>query len=510
MWRLLHAIPPMQAPIENLDFTLSALYNIMNDYIFRAVMPMANYISPLSNDSLSNLCKELGKNNSINPADFERYSVKRGLRNQDGTGVMAGLTRICNVQGYYVSDGERVPVPGRLIYRGIDLLDLVHGCEAEDRFGYEEVAWLLLFGTLPTQAQLTAFTQALAQCRELPEDFIEDMIMKAPSPDIMNKLARCVLALYSYDEQPDDTSIENVLRQSIQLVAQLPTIMSYAYQVKRRHYYHKSMYIHPIRKEHTTAQFILNSIRSDRKFTDEEAKLLDLCLMLHAEHGGGNNSTFSTRVLTSSGTDTYSAIAAGIGSLKGPRHGGANIKVTQMLDCMEQEISDLTDEGQVADFLKRIIHKQAGDHSGLIYGMGHAVYTLSDPRAVLLKEQARKFASGTEFEEKFRSIELVERLTPEIFAREKGNKKRVCANVDLYSGLVYRMLGIPVDLFTPLFAVARMAGWAAHRMEELISGGRIIRPAYKSVSLPGAYTPITQRTEAQPHSSIYVPTEERI
>lgn len=320
------------------------------------------------------------------------------------------------------------------------------------------------------------------------------MIMKAPSPDIMNKLARCVLALYSYDEQPDDISIENVLRQSIQLVAQLPTIMSYAYQVKRRHYYHKSMYIHPIRKEHTTAQFILNSIRSDRKFTDEEAKLLDLCLMLHAEHGGGNNSTFSTRVLTSSGTDTYSAIAAGIGSLKGPRHGGANIKVTQMLDCMEQEISDLTDEGQVADFLKRIIHKQAGDHSGLIYGMGHAVYTLSDPRAVLLKEQARKFASGTEFEEKFRSIELVERLTPEIFAREKGNKKRVCANVDLYSGLVYRMLGIPVDLFTPLFAVARMAGWAAHRMEELISGGRIIRPAYKSVSLPGAYTPITQRT----------------
>lgn len=389
-------------------------------------MPMANYISPLSNDSLSNLCKELGKNNSINPADFERYSVKRGLRNQDGTGVMAGLTRICNVQGYYVSDGERVPVPGRLIYRGIDLLDLVHGCEAEDRFGYEEVAWLLLFGTLPTQAQLTAFTQTLAQCRELPEDFIEDMIMKAPSPDIMNKLARCVLALYSYDEQPDDISIENVLRQSIQLVAQLPTIMSYAYQVKRRHYYHKSMYIHPIRKEHTTAQFILNSIRSDRKFTDEEAKLLDLCLMLHAEHGGGNNSTFSTRVLTSSGTDTYSAIAAGIGSLKGPRHGGANIKVTQMLDCMEQEISDLTDEGQVADFLKRIIHKQAGDHSGLIYGMGHAVYTLSDPRAVLLKEQARKFASGTEFEEKFRSIELVERLTPEIFAREKGTKS-VCA-----------------------------------------------------------------------------------
>lgn len=473
-------------------------------------MPMANYISPLSNDSLSNLCKELGKNNSINPADFERYSVKRGLRNQDGTGVMAGLTRICNVQGYYVSDGERVPVPGRLIYRGIDLLDLVHGCEAEDRFGYEEVAWLLLFGTLPTQAQLTAFTQTLAQCRELPEDFIEDMIMKAPSPDIMNKLARCVLALYSYDEQPDDISIENVLRQSIQLVAQLPTIMSYAYQVKRRHYYHKSMYIHPIRKEHTTAQFILNSIRSDRKFTDEEAKLLDLCLMLHAEHGGGNNSTFSTRVLTSSGTDTYSAIAAGIGSLKGPRHGGANIKVTQMLDCMEQEISDLTDEGQVADFLKRIIHKQAGDLSGLIYGMGHAVYTLSDPRAVLLKEQARKFASGTEFEEKFRSIELVERLTPEIFAREKGNKKRVCANVDLYSGLVYRMLGIPVDLFTPLFAVARMAGWAAHRMEELISGGRIIRPAYKSVSLPGVYTPITQRTEAQPHSSVYVPTEERI
>jgi citrate synthase len=471
---------------------------------------MATYISPISNDSLSKLCKELDKHNKININDFERFNVKRGLRNADGTGVMAGLTRICSVEGYYVNDGERVPKEGRLIYRGIDINEIVNGCREENRFGFEEVAWLLLFGSMPTRTQLDHFCKVLAQCRELPEDFIEDMIMKAPSPNIMNKLARSVMALYSYDENPDDISIENVLRQSIQLVAQIPTIMAYAYQVKRRHYYHKSMYIHPIKMEHCTAESVLNSIRSDRIFTLEEAKLLDLCLILHAEHGGGNNSSFATRVLTSSGTDTYSAIAAGIGSLKGPRHGGANLKVTQMFRMMQEEVSDITDEGKVADYLKKIINKKAGDGSGLIYGMGHAVYTISDPRAVILKEYARDFAVQAGFGDEFKLIELVEKLTPQIFAKEKGEKKKICANVDLYSGLIYKALRIPEDLFTPLFTVARVSGWCAHRIEELTTGGRIIRPAYKSVTLPHVYVPIDERTEDSGfENDTYVPSEER-
>ncbi len=471
---------------------------------------MSTYISPISNDSLTKLCKEFGKHNIINPIDFERFNVKRGLRNADGTGVMAGLTRICSVEGYYVDDGERVPREGHLIFRGIDINEIVDGCREENRFGYEEVAWLLLFGSMPTKSQLDHFCMVLAECRELPEDFIEDMIMKAPSPDIMNKLARSVLALYSYDENPDDISIENVLRQSIQLVAQIPTIMAYAYQVKRRHYYHKSMYIHPINKEHCTAESVLNSIRSDRVFTLEEARLLDLCLMIHAEHGGGNNSSFATRVLSSSATDTYSAIAAGIGSLKGPRHGGANLKVVQMLKAMQAEVSDITDEGQVADYLKKIINKQAGDGSGLVYGMGHAVYTLSDPRALILKESARDFAYKAGYGDEFKLIELVEELTPMIFAEEKGNTKKICANVDLYSGLIYKILKIPEDLFTPLFTVARVSGWCAHRIEELTTGGRIIRPAYKSVTLPHKYIPINDRTdESSFENDVYIPSEER-
>ena len=472
---------------------------------------MSTYISPISNDDLTSLCNELGKNNAINVSDFERYNVKRGLRNADGTGVMAGLTRICSVEGYYISDGERVPKEGKLIYRGIDMLDIVKGCQSENRFGFEEVAWLLLFGSMPNKKQLDDFTALLAQCRELPEDFIEDMIMKAPSPDIMNKLARSVMALYSYDKNPDDTSLENVLRQSIQLLAQLPTIMTYAYQVKRRHYYHKSMYLHPIKLQHCTAETVLNSIRSDRQFTLDEARLLDLCLILHAEHGGGNNSTFATRVLTSSGTDTYSAIAAGIGSLKGPRHGGANIKVAEMIEFMKNEISDITDEDQVTDYLVKLLNKQAGDRSGLIYGMGHAVYMLSDPRAEVLKENAGKFAREQGYESDFNLLALVERLTSQAFYTAKGDKKRICANVDLYSGLVYKMLKIPEDLFTPLFTIARVSGWAAHRIEELLTGGRIIRPAYKSVSLPREYVPLAERTVDIPdYTGEYIPKEERV
>ena len=470
---------------------------------------MENYISPIDTDALSSLCEELLKNNRISPEAYTRFDVKRGLRNADGTGVMAGLTRICSVEGYYIDDGERVPKEGRLIYRGIDMNEIVDNCIAENRFGFEEVAWLLLFGDLPTQKQLDRFCELLSECRELPDEFIEDMIMKAPSPDIMNKVARSVLALYSFDQNPDDTSVENVLRQSIQLIAQIPSIMAYAYQVKRRVYDHKSMFIHQNKKSLKTAESILHSIRADRKFTDEEAKLLDLCMIIHAEHGGGNNSTFATRCITSSGTDTYSAIAAGIGSLKGPKHGGANIKVHKMVEDMKAYVSDPTNEGQVADYLAKVIQKKAGDGSGLIYGMGHAVYTLSDPRAVILKRSAREYSKKCVFEADFRTLELIEELTPELFAKYKGEKKKICANVDLYSGLIYDMLKIPQELFTPLFMSSRIAGWSAHRIEELTGGGRIMRPAYKSVSLPRRFVPMAERVDNHVVQTEYIPTEER-
>lgn len=454
---------------------------------------MNTIISPVSDDVIKQLCGQIGKYNEIDPANFERFDVKRGLRNADGTGVMAGVTRVCSVEGYYVDDGERVPREGRLMFRGINMSDIINGCINDDRFGFEEVAWLLLFGSLPEKEHLDLFCDVLAQCRQLPEDFIEDMIMKAPSPNIMNKLARSVLSLYSYDNNPDDTSVENVLRQSVQLIAQMPIIMSYAYQVKRRHYYHKSMYIHQPKPELNTAESVLRAIRSDKEFTREEAKLLDICLMVHAEHGGGNNSTFANRVLTSSGTDTYSAIAAGIGALKGPRHGGANIKVSEMIEYIKQGVPNILDEGAVADFLGKIIRREAGDGSGLIYGMGHAVYTISDPRAVILKKKAAEFSKNTEFEDEFRLIESVERLTPEVFTSYKGGSKVMCANVDLYSGLIYKMLRIPEDLYTPIFTIARVAGWSAHRIEELLTGNRIIRPAYKNVNPRKEYIPISER-----------------
>lgn len=472
---------------------------------------MSSYISPISMNALSSLCKELNKNNLINPNDFERFQVKRGLRNSDGTGVMAGLTRVCSVEGYYILDGERLPKDGKLIYRGVDVNDIIEGCQKDDRFGFEETIWLLLFGTLPTEQQLLALCEVMAECRELPDEFIEDMIMKAPSADIMNKLARSVLALYSYDEDPDNTSTENVLRQSLQLISQMPSIMVYAYQVKRRAFYHQSMFIHPVNKHQSIAEFILSSMRPDRGFTHEEAMLLDLCLILHAEHGGGNNSTFATRVLTSSGTDTYSAIAAGLGSLKGPRHGGANIKVANMMKDIMENVEDTSNEAQIAEYLTKIIRKEAGDGSGLIYGMGHAVYTLSDPRAILLKERARKLATGSEYEKEFVALENVEKLTPEIMKQIKGENKIVSANVDMYSGLVYKMLGIPDDLFTPMFATARVAGWCAHRLEEINTCGRIIRPAYKSVSLPQKYVDLIDRLEfADCGPEVYRPIEERI
>ncbi len=468
-------------------------------------------MSALPHDIMTKLCENLKKSDQIPISFYDRYNVKRGLRNSDGTGVMAGLTKVCSVEGYYIEDGEKLPREGRLTYRGVDVRKIVSGCQAENRFGYEECIWLLLFGALPAAKNLDVFCDLLSQSRELPRNFIEDIIMRSPSADVMNQLGRCVLALYSYDESADDTSPENVLWQSIRLIAQMPLMMSYIYQVKKRNFYRRSMYIHPVEPEQRTAEVILNSIRHDKQFTDREAKLLDLCLMIHADHGGGNNSAFATRVLTSSGTDTYSAIAAGIGALKGPKHGGANLKVIQMLEYMKNDIRDYDDDEEIANFLKQVVRKEAGDRSGLIYGMGHAVYTLSDPRAVILKKEAGDFCVGTGFEDDFKLLCAVERLTPGVFASEKGSAKKICANVDLYSGLIYRMLRIPVDLYTPLFTVARTAGWCAHRIEELLTSGRIIRPAYKSLALPQDYIPLENRTETTETygERAYIPQDER-
>ncbi len=445
-----------------------------------------------SRTTLEDLCAELQKNTSID-ASRNKTEIKRGLRNADGSGVMAGLTKICNVHGYVMNEGEKAPVPGRLIYRGIDINDLVEGCQAENRFGFEETVWLLMFGKLPTKEQLQGFQDLLSSYRDLPEYFAEDTILKAPSPNIMNKMARAVMTLYSYDDNPDDTSMENTLQQSIQLIASVPTIMTYAYQVKRRYYDNDIMVFHPFKDGLSTSESILYSLRDDSQYTQEEAKLLDLCLMLHAEHGGGNNSTFTTRVLSSSGTDIYSAIGAAIGSLKGPRHGGANAKVTEMQNVVKQNVKDWEDEDEVRAFLCKIARGEAGDGSGLIYGMGHAVYTMSDPRAVLLKKTAYPLAEKQGFGPEFRLLELIEKLAPDVLAQERGIDKALCANVDMYSGLVYRALRIPPELFTPIFAVARMPGWCAHRMEELYTCRRIIRPAYKSVMPDQPYTPLSER-----------------
>lgn len=445
---------------------------------------------------ISTLCSNLHPYNHIRAELFHRYGVKRGLRNADGTGVLAGITRLSNVHGYLLNEGEREPIQGRLTYRGIDLYDLLYGFESENRFGFGETAFLLLSGKLPTAQQLHDFRHAIGEARELPDNFTEDMIMRAPSRDIMNKLAGATLALYSYDPNPDDTSPENIMRQSMSLISKFPVIISHAYQAKRRYFDGDSMFLHNPDPERSTAENILHLIRPDGNYTDEEAKLLDRCLIIHAEHGGGNNSAFATRVASSSGTDTYSAIAAAVGALKGPRHGGANLKVCQMFDDIKEHVSDWTDEDEVYSYLLKILRKEANDHSGLIYGMGHAVYTLSDPRAVALKSSARPIAEKTGHLDEFALIETVERLTPRAFAEVRGDDVKVmCANVDMYSGFVYQMLGIPREMFTPLFATARIAGWLAHRMEEVATGGKIIRPAYKPISKDTKYIPIAQRTD---------------
>ena len=446
-----------------------------------------------SMDFIKSLCGEFEKHNRIDPAYYEKWDVKRGLRNADGTGVLAGITQIGNVLGYYVQDGERFPMEGRLIYRGIDLGDLVDGFMSENRFGFEETAYLLLFGALPTREQLKLFQRALSIHQPLPPMFTEDMILRAPSADVMNKLARSVLSLYSYDDAPEDRSLESELGKAIALIARLPTIAAHAYAAKRHYYDDESLYLHRPQEGLGVAENFLYSVRHDNQFTQEEARLLDLCLVLHAEHGGGNNSAFACRVLSSSGTDIYSAIAAAVGSLKGPRHGGANKKVMEMFAHIEENVKDWKDDDEVRAYLGRILSKEVGDRSGLIYGMGHAIYTLSDPRAVLLKRFARSLAEKKGMLDEFQLFESVERLAPEALSAA-GQRKVVCANVDLYSGLVYKMMGIPQELYTPLFAVARMVGWCAHRIEEVYQpGNRIIRPAYKAVAPLRPFVPLDQR-----------------
>ncbi len=455
---------------------------------------MASEVATLDKATMEELCAEYLKNNYIDPETSERLGVKRGLRNPDGTGVLAGLTNVCDVVGYKKDqDGKIIPIPGKLIYRGVNINEIVAEAYNSDRFVFEEVIWLLLFGSLPTQDQLNNFRELLAQHRDLPDGFAEDMIMKAPSPNIMNKMARSVLALYSYDEKAEDLSLENILNQSINLIASLPTIMVDAYQVKRRVYDKQSMFFHMPIPGQSTAEHILATYRPDQRFTHAEAKLLDTCLLLHADHGGGNCSTFATRVLSSSGTDTYSALAAGIGALKGPKHGGANLQVMRQLDNILHHVENPEDDDEVREYLRHILRKQAGDGSGLIYGMGHAVYTISDPREVILKERARPLAYEKGYNEEFDMLCSIERLAPEIFAEEKGGSKPVCANVDLFSGLIYKMLGLSEDLYTPLFAIARMPGWCAHRVEEVVFANRIIRPAYKYLGVRQKYKTIEER-----------------
>lgn len=443
---------------------------------------------------LSSLTKEYQALNHINPELYISSGVKRGLRNSDGTGVMAGLTQIGSVQGYYVEDGERIPAPGRLIYRGINVEDLIRGFVSENRFGFEETAFLLLLGRLPNQAELEQFTRLLSDMRSLPNMFTEDMILKAPSNNVMNKVARSVLALYSYDDKAEVMTLENELRQAISLIARAPMIVAHAYAAKRCYFDGESLYLHRAQDGLSTAENFLYAVRQDNHFTDAEAKLLDLCLVLHAEHGGGNNSAFTCRVISSSHTDFYSCIAAAVGSLKGARHGGANIRAKQMLDVIRANVKDWKDDQEIEHVLARILRRELGDGSGLIYGMGHAIYTMSDPRAVILRQFARRLASEKGMADGLDLVESVERLAPNVFHRETGNSKMICANVDLYSGFVYEMLNIPEELYTPLFATARMVGWCAHHLEEVYSpGNKIIRPAYKAVAPKRPFVPLTLR-----------------
>lgn len=448
----------------------------------------------LGKQSLERCLREARGANRIPPEAFENFRVKRGLRERDGTGVMAGVTNIGNAHGYMVYEGERVADEGKLEYRGLDMTALIDGVSAENRFGFEECVYLLLFGKLPTASELEEFNRLLADKRHLPDRFTEDILMRAPSRSIMNKMAMGVLALYAYDENPDDTDLENTVRQSVEIIARLPLIAAHAYAVYRNHFHRKSLTLHTPKDHLGTAENFLRVLRPNKSFTDEEAKLLDLCMIIQAEHGGGNNSTFTCRTISSSGTDSYSAVAAAIGSLKGPLHGGANIKVQRMFDDIKENVRDILDEEEVVAYLNRILDKEVGDRSGLIYGMGHAIYTKSDPRAVVLKKYAESLAIRKGYGEDFQLLQTIERVTPDLFNAKKGLNKAMCANVDLYSGLVYRMLDIPVEMYTPLFAIARVSGWCAHRIEELQTAKKIIRPAYKCIATPKIYVPLEKRS----------------
>ncbi|MBC2579200.1 citrate/2-methylcitrate synthase [Clostridium sp. DJ247] len=443
-------------------------------------------------DELLNIAE---KNNYIQQDYYTKYNVKRGLRNENGAGVLVGLTQVGEVHGYIVDEGEKIPSEGRLNYRGINIKDITNGFLSENRFGFEEVIFLLLFGKLPNKEQIQDFNKLLGSMRSLPFGFTEDMILKAPSKDIMNKLQRSILVSYSYDNNPDDLSVENVLRQSIELIARFPAFIAYGYQAKIRYYDGKSLFLHSPDPLLSTAENILHMIRSDNQYTHTEAQVLDLCMVLHAEHGGGNNSAFATHVVSSTGTDTYSAIATAVGSLKGPKHGGANIKVMQMMDYIKDNISDWNDEAEIEAILRKILQKEAFDNTGLIYGIGHAVYTISDPRAEILREKAKELAIEKNRLDEYKLYRNIEQISIKLFANHEKNPRPISANVDFYSGFVYDMLNIPREMYTPLFAAARVTGWCAHRIEQLVSEPRIIRPAYKSVSKKEEYEPLDTRTD---------------
>ena len=438
----------------------------------------------------ADLCQE---NGLIEPSLYNKHKVNRGLRDLQGRGVLTGLTEISEVNGFEERDGNRVPIHGQLFYRGVNVKEIVKGAVAEKRFGFEEITYLLIMGKLPNAEELRNFCGVLGGYRSLPTSFVRDIIMKAPSQDMMNTLARSVLTLYSYDDYADDTSIPNVLRQCLELISLFPMLAVYGYQAYKHYHDGQSLYIHPPISSLSTAELILHTLRPDSSYTELEARVLDIALILHAEHGGGNNSTFTTHVVSSSGTDTYSAIAAALGSLKGPKHGGANIKVVRMFDDMKKEVKDWKDEDEVRTYLKRLLHKEAFDRKGLIYGMGHAIYSVSDPRAEVFKAYVETLAREKGRMKDYALYSMVERLAPEVIAEERRIYKGVSANVDFYSGFVYSMLDLPLELYTPMFAVARIVGWSAHRMEELINADKIIRPAYKNVLEPAVYVPLNER-----------------
>ena len=442
---------------------------------------------------IDGLTHKMEEHSVIDTDLYSKYNVKRGLRDIDGKGVLTGLTDISTIKQNKLVDGKLVPCDGELYYRGYNVKDIVHGITVDNRFGFEEVVYLLLFGEMPTVDELKNFRSLLVQYRTLPQHFVRDVILKAPSEDMMNSIARSVLTLFCYDKNPNDTSLNNVLRQSIQLISVFPMLTVYGYHAFNHYLRDKSLYIHLPEPSMSTAEVILSLLRPDRKYTDLEAKVLDMALILHMEHGGGNNSTFTTHVVTSSGTDTYSAIAAALSSLKGPKHGGANVKVYEMFEDMKENLTDWSDNEQIERYLEKLLDKQAFDRKGLIYGMGHAVYTISDPRQKILKGAVQKLADVEGFTEEFKLYERVEKLAPEVIGRKRKIYKGVASNVDFYSGLLYSMLDIPCELYTPLFATARIAGWSAHRLEELVNSGKIIRPAYMSISHEKKYKSLSER-----------------